>query len=197
MRSVIAPTSRPGLDYLPRLLRLRERPANLWLWLGSRAYVGGESMFRVCSWNKGILSACLTLLLSACINDPLSEEREVDSSNSAVTGECANSSDCTAPQCNRGLCKCDLHLDLRYWVPPERPGEPNVVCRQYDHYVVWTQRGRLYRSNAKQRDRRLRRVFLFLQLRHGEWLHPAGGWQLPPRVCDRFRLPRSELWVRG
>ena len=48
------------------------------------------------------------------------------------------------------------------------------MCRQYDHYVVWTQRGRLYRSYAKQRDRKLRRVFLFLQLRHGEWLHPAG-----------------------
>ena len=82
-------------------------------------------MFRVCSWNKGILSACLTLLLSACINDPLSEEREVDSSNSAVTGECANSSDCTAPANATAACvsaTCTWTCDTGYH--PNDPGNP-------------------------------------------------------------------------
>jgi len=82
-------------------------------------------MFRVCNWNKGLLSACIALLLSACINDPLSEKREIDPGNTAVTGECAGVSDCSAPANATATCvsgTCAWTCDSGYH--PNDPGNP-------------------------------------------------------------------------
>ena len=82
-------------------------------------------MFRVCSWNKGLLSACIALLLSACINDPLSEDRVIDPGNAAVTGECAGAGDCSAPANASATCvsgTCAWTCDSGYH--PNDPGNP-------------------------------------------------------------------------